>query len=394
MQTQASKSTTPATLVSDVTDTIADAARDPLHAVVLGNTLQTWLIAGGTLVVLLAVVWIIRSLVAGRLERLATRTKFTWDDALVKVLRGIRLWLVCPALVLAASSTLHLHDSVSRALAVLAMLGIATQLLVSSASIVDAMLQSMLARTRGTGGEPDPTLASGVGVLRVVIMVVLFFVVLLLGLDNLGFKVTPLLTGLGIGGIAVALAVQSVLSDLLASLTILLDKPFVVGDSITVGDKSGTVEKIGIKTTRVRALSGEQLVFSNSDLLSSRVQNFKRMQERRAVFALGIVYETPRELVAKVPVMIREAVESMNREGQTPLVRFDRSHFKSFGASSLDFETVYIVLTADYGTFMDVQQQINLAIMDRFAASGIEFAYPTQLSIHREEGAARPGRKA
>lgn len=384
---------TPATAPLSVTDTIVEAARHPLDAMVLGNTVQAWLIAAGTLIVLMAVVWVIRSLLASRLERLAARTKFTWDDALVRVLRGIRLWLVFPALAFAASGSLHLHDSVSRALAVLAMLGIATQLLISSASIVDAMLQSMLARTRGASGEPDPTLASGVGVLRVVIMVVLFFVVLLLGLDNLGFKITPLLTGLGIGGIAVALAVQSVLGDLLASLTILLDKPFVVGDFIVVGDKMGTVEKIGIKTTRVRALGGEQLVFANGDLLGSRVQNFKRMQERRAVFTLGIVYETPRELVAKVPSFIREAVESANMAGEPARVRFDRSHFKSFGASSLDFETVYIVLSADFNAYMDIQQQVNLAIMDRFASAGIEFAYPTQLSIHREEGGTRPGRR-
>ncbi len=379
-----------------VSDAIAEAARHPLQVMVWGNTVGTWLIAGGTLVVLVAAVLAIRALVAWRLEGLAKRTKFTWDDTLVQMLRGVRLWLVLPALVFAALSTVSIHDSAMRALAILAMVGIAVQVLISSATIVDAVLQSMLARTRDASGEPDPALASGVGVIRVIVMVVVFFIVLLLGLDNLGFKITPLLTGLGIGGIAIALAVQSVLGDLLGSLSILFDRPFVVGDFIVVGDKMGTVEKIGIKTTRVRALGGEQLVFSNTDLLSSRVQNFKRMQERRAVFTIGIVYETPREVVGRVPTLIRESVEAVNQGAESPRVRFDRSHFKAFGPSSLDFETVYVVLSADFNAYMDTQQQINLAILERFAAEGIQFAYPTQLSIHREEDGARPrfGRRA
>jgi small-conductance mechanosensitive channel len=170
----------------------------------------------------------------------------------------------------------------------------------------------------------------------------------------------------------VALAAQNILGDLFASLSIVLDKPFVMGDFIIVGSQMGTVEKVGLKTTRVRALSGEQLIFANTDLLQSRIQNFKRMQERRVVFTIGVLYETPREKLAEIPRIIREIVESQDG------TRFDRSHFKEFGDFSLNFETVYYVQVPDYNVYMDVQQAINLAMFERLAAEGIEFAYPTQ----------------
>lgn len=149
-------------------------------------------------------------------------------------------------------------------------------------------------------------------------------------------------------------------------------------DAITVGDKSGTVERIGIKTTRVRAISGEELVFGNNDLLSSRVQNFKRMQERRVSLPLRLVYEVPAETLRRVPALVREAVESASP------VRFERCHLKAFGQYSLEFECVYFVTTGDYVTHMDAQQAIHLAIFERFATEGIEFAYPTQVQAARK----------
>jgi small-conductance mechanosensitive channel len=214
-----------------------------------------------------------------------------------------------------------------------------------------------------------------------------------LALDNLGIEVTALIAGLGIGGIAVALATQNILGDLFASLLIVLDKPFVLGDFIVVGDFVGHVEKIGLKTTRLRSLSGEQLVVSNNDLLQSRLRNFKRMIERRVLFTVGVTYDTPLEKLAAVPGMIREIIESQ------PDVRFDRSHFKEFGSYSLNFETVYFVLSPEFGRYMDRQQAINLAIYDRFAQNEIKFAYPTQTlfleqptpaSELREAGQTRP----
>ncbi|MDZ7632343.1 MAG: mechanosensitive ion channel family protein [Gemmatimonadaceae bacterium] len=210
--------------------------------------------------------------------------------------------------------------------------------------------------------------------------------VLLVALSNLGVNITAFIASLGVGGVAVALATQNILGDLFSSLAIVLDKPFVIGDFIVVGDMAGTVEKVGLKTTRLKSLSGEQLIFSNADLLSSRVRNFKRMQERRILFKLGVTYQTPRAMLERIPVMLRAAVEAQSN------VRFDRAHFLAFGDFSLDFEVVYFVLSADFNRYMDVQQLINFSIHEQFEAAGVEFAYPTQtLVLTRPATAERVG---
>ena len=204
-------------------------------------------------------------------------------------------------------------------------------------------------------------------------------VVILVTLDNLGFNVTTLIAGLGIGGVAVALALQNVLGDTFAALSIVLDKPFQVGDFVIIGDFLGTVERIGIKTTRIRSLSGEQLVFGNDDLLTSRIRNYERMSERRVLFGFGVLYQTPPEMLERVPTMVGEIIESIDR------TRLDRVHFKGFGDSSLDFEIVYYVLDSDYNLYMDIQQQINLALVRTFRDEGIDFAYPTRTLFLRNE---------
>ena len=200
----------------------------------------------------------------------------------------------------------------------------------------------------------------------------LWSVLLILVLDNLGVQVTALVAGLGIGGIAIALAAQSILGDLFASLAIVLDRPFAVGDFIAVGDMSGSVERIGVKTTHLRSLSGEQLVLGNSDLLNSRIRNYGRMDERRVVVTIGVTYDTALEQVEAIPGVIRDAIE------QQELTRFDRAHLRGFGESALEFEVVYHLLTADYGVYMDTQQAISLALLRRFREAGIEFAFPTR----------------
>jgi small-conductance mechanosensitive channel len=232
--------------------------------------------------------------------------------------------------------------------------------------------------------EDDKAVAGSVGIIRFVVRVAIWAVVLLLTLDNLGVDITALIAGLGIGGIAVALALQNVLGDLLASLSIALDRPFVIGDFLIVGEHMGSVEYIGIKTTRLRSLSGEQIVMSNGDLLASRLRNYGRMQERRVVFTLGVTYETPREKLLELPSLLRSIIESQDG------VRFDRAHFSSYGAYSLDFEIVYYVLSADYTRYMDVQQAINFRIHEEFEALGVGFAYPTQTLWLAREAAAGP----
>jgi small-conductance mechanosensitive channel len=236
-----------------------------------------------------------------------------------------------------------------------------------------ALLKLVLERYGERQFAENPASVTTLGAIGIIGKLVLWSVVLLLILDNLGINVTALVTGLGIGGIAVALAVQNILGDLLAALAIVLDKPFAVGDFIIVDDYLGSVEKVGLKTTRIRSLSGEQLVFSNADLLSSRLRNYGRMYERRVVFPLGVTYQTPRSKLELIPQIVRQAIEAQGEQ-----VRFDRSHFKEYGAFSINFETVYYVISADYNLYMDIQQAINLAIHRRFDEEKIDFAYPTQ----------------
>jgi small-conductance mechanosensitive channel len=229
------------------------------------------------------------------------------------------------------------------------------------------------------GPRGDNNLALKIQSLTPFLTILLWLAGLIILLDNFGFKISALIAGLGIGGVAVALASQAILGDLFSYLAILFDKPFEPGDFIIVGDMMGTVENIGIKTTRLRSISGEQLVFSNTDLTGSRVRNFKRMQERRVLFRLGVAYDTPSDRLADIPQRLRAIIQTV------PGTRFDRAHFATFGPSSLDFEVVFFVLSSDYNTYMDIQQTIHLAIKNEFDARGVAFAFPTQ-TIHIASG--------
>ncbi len=220
------------------------------------------------------------------------------------------------------------------------------------------------ARRRGDGRSVQ----GATSIIGLIGRAVLWSVALLLVLDNLGINVTALVAGLGIGGIAIGLAAQSILGDLFASLSIVLDKPFEAGDFVISGDYMGTVERIGLKTTRLRSLSGEQIVISNADLLASRIRNYKRMAERRVVFGIAVVYGTAHDKLATIPQMVRAIIEAQAK------TRFDRCHFTGFGDFALTFEAAYYVLSADYNEHMDTLQAINLALYRRFTEEGICFA--------------------
>jgi small-conductance mechanosensitive channel len=232
---------------------------------------------------------------------------------------------------------------------------------------LSAAVSFRLHHRRGATLEADPT--GALTIINFVAAIVIWSLVTLLALDNLGVNITALVAGLGIGGIAVALAVQTTLSNLLSSLAIALDKPFVVGDTITVDQDTGKVEKIGISTTRLRSVNGEQIVISNTELLKARLHNFGRMYERRVLFTLGVVYSTPREVLQHIPGIIEAAARAQGK------VRFERCHFLAYGDSALQFETVYYVLDADYLLYANTQQAINLRIMEEFERQGIQLAY-------------------
>jgi small-conductance mechanosensitive channel len=343
-------------------------ALDMLDQLFFGNSVTRWIYAIGVAFLVLAITTLARRVVRRHYARVAqTEATEIIEVPLQVVSRTTVLFLIVLSL-FAGLTVLETSGRVQQIARTVVTIAVFWQIGLWTATAAIAWLN----RKRQLAIATDRAAAGSLAIISVVLRALIWSVVLLLTLDNLGVNITTLVAGLGIGGIAIALAVQNVLGDLLASLSITLDKPFVIGDFLIVGDFMGSVEYIGIKSTRLRSLSGEQIVMSNADLLSSRVRNYGRMHERRVVFNIGITYETPRELVESIPQLLRDIV---CEQGE---VRFDRSHFAKFGPASLDFETVYYVLSADYNRYMDIQQQINLRLFSAFAERGIEFAYPTQ----------------
>jgi len=315
-----------------------------------------------------ALLFAARRVLLNRWSRFAETTVNSFDDDLVAVLRRTQWWFLLVVGLYVGALSLDLPEQGDRFFHSVTVLTLLMQTGLWSSTFLAQLLERYQVKRR----ETDPGSATALSLVNFIGRVVLWSIILLLTLDNLGINVTALIAGLGVGGIAIALAVQNILGDLFASLSIVLDKPFAVGDFLIIDDLLGSVEHVGLKTTRLRSLSGEQLVFSNSDLLKSRIRNYGRMYERRVVFEIGVTYQTPRSKLEIIPSILREAVEAS--EG----TRFDRSHFKAYGNFSLNFETVYYVLSADYNRYMDIQQAVNLHIHQRFEEEGIEFAYPTQ----------------
>lgn len=336
-----------------------------------GNSLQTWLIAVGLTIVIYFTALAVKSVVVHRLQIISNKTKNQWDDFGVSLIQKTRRYFLLALAALIGSQVLNFDISITRYFNPSIIILLLIQVWVWGNSSLNLFVEHLISKDRELQGSEEAIEGTMPAILFLGRLVLLSIVVLL-ALDNFGFNIRTLVASLGVGGIAVALAVQNILGDLFASLSIVLDKPFRVGDFVVVGDLSGNVEKIGLKTTRVRSLSGEQLVFANNDLLSSRIRNYKQMAERRVVFSLGVVYQTSKDKVMKVPGIIEEIVQNIDQ------TRFDRAHFFNFGASSLDFEVVYFVKSSDYKLYMDIQQKINSGILDAFEKEGIEFAYPTQ----------------
>jgi small-conductance mechanosensitive channel len=232
-----------------------------------------------------------------------------------------------------------------------------------------------LIRRRTSGGEDSAALGSAMGVITVLVNVVVWLLAAILILDNLGVNVTALVAGLGVGGIAIGLAAQGIFSDLFAALAILFDRPFRVGDTISYGTSIGTVEHIGLKTTRIRALSGEQLVMANTKLLDQQVANLRRIEERRVVLSFGVTYQTPPDVLQALPLELQALVEVQ------PQCRFDRAVFTGFAPSSLDFELVFFVTVPDMPAMLAARQAVGFGVVRRLAELDVHFAYPTQTSF-------------
>lgn len=339
-----------------------------LHQQVLGNSLQQWAIATAVVIAVVLVLRLVQHLAKRRLAALALLTETRWDDIIVGLIGRTKLLFLFVVGLVIGSMFLELPEHFRSVLSSLLIITLLVQTGLWGVSVITAFLESYHQRAR----EKNPAAITSINVISLISKFILWSSILLLALNNIGINVTSLVASLGIGGVAVALAIQNILGDLFASLSIVLDKPFVNGDFLIIGEFMGSVEYIGLKTTRIRSLSGEQLVFSNSDLLSSRIRNYGRMFERRVVFSIGVTYQTSREKLKLIPEIIRKAIKEKDK------TRFDRCHFMKYGDYSLMFETVYYVLSPDYNIYMDIQQAIYFEIHERFEQEQIEFAYPTQ----------------
>jgi len=331
------------------------------------NRISEYLVCLAIIVGGILAVRVVEGLAMRRLKAWAKKTLTTYDDFLVDRIRGTGIPLVYLGIVQASLRVLTLSPRLERVIDMAGIVLLTLLVIVFTVSLVRYGFEEY-SRKRGEDATRDRALKGVVGLTKALVWVIgaLFM------LDNLGFKISTVVAGLGIGGIAIALAAQAILGDLFGYFVILFDRPFEIGDFVIVGDHMGVIERFGIKTTRIASLGGEQIVVSNKDLTDSRVRNYKRMAKRRVVFRLGVTYRTPASLLREIPGIVTDIFREI--EGTT----LDRVHFFSYGDFSLIYEIVYYVDGNDYTRYMDLQQKANLRIYEEFDKRKIEFAYPTQ----------------
>ena len=347
-----------------------------LEQVFLGNRILDYVIALAVLLFSLVFVKVVVRMIIRRFKKYALKTTTTIDDFMVTILERIVLpvlYLSCFYLGLKILKLPTVMDGVINVIELAVITFLAARIIIL---LLGYSLNAYL-----TKKQEDPTLVRSLDGMSNVAKFLVWALALIIFLDNIGFKVTTMIAGLGIGGIAVAIAAQALLKDFFSYFSIVFDRPFKLGDFIIIGDFMGTVEYIGIKTTRLRSLGGEQVIFSNTDLTDSRVRNYKRMEKRRVVFSLGVTYQTSLSQLKEIPKIIEKVIKD------TKDTAFDRAHFFSYGDFSLIFEVVYFVLSPDYNKYMDIQKAINFAINEQFDRLGVEFAYPIKTQYVKKDDA-------
>lgn len=341
--------------------------QDILNQKFWDNEIYKWMIAAAIIIAAFILVKVCKYVILRRLKAWSKRTETTWDDFVVSLIERSVIPLVYISAIYFAISILSLPEKVTNVLHVAYLISVTFFILRIISTAFKKFIYSFIEREEDS--EQKEKQAGGLIAIANVIIWILGCIFLI---DNLGYNVTTLIAGLGVGGIAIALAAQAVLADLFSYFVIFFDKPFQIGDFIVVDDKSGNIEYIGIKTTRIKTLNGEQLICANKDLTDSRIHNFKRMDKRRIVFNLKVVYKTSHENLSQITTIVKTIIE------QTELVTFDRGHFSGYGDYSLDFEFVYYVMSSDYAVYMDKQHAIYLEIFAAFREKNIEFATPSQ----------------
>ncbi len=337
----------------------------------LGNSVSSYLQALAIFLGLYFILFVVQKVVLGRARSLAKKTDTGIDDLIIETVSSIKPQFYLYISLYIGFQQLSLVEWLDKVVYVLLLLAVIYQVVRTIQVVVSYVLNRKFEKEEDAGAKQS------VQFLVSFVKWTLWLLGGLLILQNLGVNVTSLIAGLGIGGIAIAFALQKILGDLFASFAIYLDKPFIVGDIIQVGNYIGEVEYIGIKTTRIKSLVGEEVIIGNADLLDSRIQNFKRLEKRRAVFSVGVTYETTQEKLEQIPEIIKAVIEESGAE-------FDRAHFKSFGDFSLNYEIVYFVDSPNYVDYVNKEHAINTLLNKRFNEEGIEFAYPTEVQYSRK----------
>lgn len=337
-----------------------------LNTVFLGNSIESYLYFILIFIGILIVFKIVQNIILLRLGRLAKKTKTEVDDKMIEIVRGLRPAFYFTLALWLSLQRLSINDVFHKVINILLVIAVVYQCIYVIQTIID-FLVSRKERDEGT--------QNAIGFITKIAKFIIWFLAFLLVLSNFGVNITSLLAGLGIGGIAIAMALQRVLGDLFSSITIYLDKPFQVGDFVLVNGEWGTIEKIGLKSTRIRSVRGEEIIMSNTELTSVKVNNFRKLESRRVDLKIGVVYGTPNTKLKKIPKIIKDALKSEK------LAELDRSNFADFGESALLFETVYYIKSNEYKKYMDIKEKVNLKIKTEFEKEGIEMAFPTQTIV-------------
>lgn len=343
-----------------------------LETVYYGNTLSAWLAAIAIAVAIVLGLQLLKTLLVERLGKTAASTRIVIDDIVVELMKRLRVFFFVIVSIYLTSLLLDIPVRAAHLIYLVMVTAVLAQLAILGNATIDIWVARHTAKHLANGSEGTTTIAA----LGYFGRLILWGMILMLALDNMGVNITALIAGLGVTGIAVALAVQNILGDLFASLSIMLDKPFAIGDFIVVDDFMGKVEHIGLKTTRLRSVFGEQIIFSNADLLKSRIRNLKRMRERRVVFNLSLTYENSYDNLRRIPALLKDIIDAQ------PHTRFASAHLKELRDFALLYEVAYFVDRGDHSVYLDTQQEINLTLFQRFHTEGIEFAH--QATAHTQ----------
>lgn len=343
---------------------------DFLIETLFDENIRVWVEAFFVFLIIFLTLYLFRTVLLSRLRKLCLKTKTQADEILVDSIMLIGPVFYFVISVWGASQFLELSDLVTKIINWVTLALVVYYVTKAVQKLTEYIIHNHIFKERE--GKSD----SGIivkGFITQLTKVVIWGAAILILLQNLGVEISVLLGGMGLAGLAVGFALQSILEDIFAFFSIYFDRPFEIGDFIIVGEEMGTIEKIGIKTTRIRTLQGQELVMSNRELTGQRIHNYRKMEERRIVFGFGITYETDYKKLKKVNGIVEKVFEDLKKDA-----RLDRVHFHDFGDFSLDYEVVYYVLTRDYYQYMDVQEKVNLALFKAFEKEGISFAYPTK----------------